>query len=162
LLPWGPLDQGAIERRPDVLVYSTPDLSNDLTIVGPIEFHLFASSSARDTDWSARLADVGPDGRSLKVTDGILRARFRNSSVREELLRPNETYEFVFPLAPTAYVFRAGHRLRLDLTSSDFPRYTRNSNTGNVPEFDREFIPAQQTVYHDGNRRSRIVLPVAR
>jgi putative CocE/NonD family hydrolase len=157
LLAWGPMDQHTIETRQDVLVFSSAALASPVSAIGAVEMHLYASSSARDTDWSARLTDVSPDGRSVKITDGVLRARFRNSFSREELLRPGETYEFVVPLAPTAHVFAAGHRIRLDLTSSDFPRYTRNTNTGNVPELDDHWVPAQQRVFHDARRPSRII-----
>ncbi len=160
LVPWGPVNQNPVETRSDVLVYTSEPLESDQTVAGDTEAHLFASSSARDTDWSVRLVDVAPDGTALKLTDGILRARFRDSYEDPKLLEPGKVYEFVIRLAPIAAVFKKGHRIRVDVTSSDFPRYSRNTNTGGIPELETRFQTAKQTIYHDRARSSYIVLPV--
>ncbi len=160
LMPWGPLDQRKIEERNDVLVYSTPPLDHDLEAAGPVEVHLFASSSARDTDWTAKLVDVAPAGFAMNLTDGILRARFRRSFERPELLEPDKIYEFVVNSGNTDNVFLRGHRLRLEISSSNFPHFSRNTNTGNVPEKEANYLTAHQTVYHDRERASFLLLLV--
>jgi len=160
LLPWGPMDQREVEARRDVLAYSTPPLDKKLEITGPIEVRLFASSSARDTDWTVKLADVAPDGFAMNLTDGILRARFRQSFERSELLEPGKVEEFVIHAGSTSNLFLTGHQIRLEVSSSNFPRFSRNTGTGNVPEKDRSFVVAHQTVYHDRARASYVRLPV--
>jgi len=159
-IPAGPRDQRQIERRKDVLVYTTPALATDTEVTGPIKLHLFAASSARDTDWTAKLVDVAPDGFATNLTDGILRARFRHSFEKPELLEPGKVYEFVVDLGHTSNVFLKGHRIRLEISSSNFPRYSRNTNTGNIPEKDTSFSVARQTVHHNGSHTSYLVLPV--
>ena len=126
----GPRDQRTVESRPDVLCYATPPLERDTEVTGPIELVLYIASSARDTDFTGKLVDVFPDGRALALTDGILRARYRNSLSAPELLQPNTIYELHIDLIATANVFRAGHCIRLDVSSSNFPRFDRNTNTG--------------------------------
>src|SRR5436190_2090045 len=126
----GPRDQRTIESRPDVLCYATPPLERDTEVTGPIELVLYIASSARDTDFTGKLVDVFPDGRALALTDGILRARYRNSLAAPELLQPDMIYELHIDLIATANVFRAGHCIRLDVSSSNFPRFDRNTNTG--------------------------------
>lgn len=159
-VPWGPMDQRKIENRKDVLVYSTPPLTQDVEVTGPVTVHLFASSSARDTDWTAKLVDVSPDGSAINLTDSILRARYRNSFVHPELLQPGRIYEFTIPIGNTSNVFRKGHRIRLEISSSNFPRFSRNTNTGGQPEKDSRFIVARQAIYHNAARASYVALPV--
>jgi putative CocE/NonD family hydrolase len=158
--PAGPIDQRAVERRNDVLVYSSEPLLESVEIAGPVVVHLFASSSAPDTDWTAKLVDVAPDGFARNLTHGILRARFRRSFEQPELLTPGEIYEFVIDAGQTWNVFLAGHRIRLEISSSNFPRYTRNTNTGRIPEKDTTWRIARQTVFHDRERPSHLLLPV--
>ena len=119
----GPVDQRVLEARDDVLVYTSEPLDRDLEVIGPVEMTLFAASSARDTDFIVRICDVYPDGRSIFLTEGIIRARYRGSVEGEsvELLEPGEVAEYRIRLYPMANVFRRGHRIRLDLTSSSFP-----------------------------------------
>lgn len=162
LIPWGALDQRPIEKRHDVLVYSTTAFETDFEVVGPLVVHLFASSSAPDTDWTAKLVDVNPSGFAMNLSDGILRARFRHSFQTPELLVPGRAYEFVVNAGNTHNVFRRGHRLRLEIAGSNFPRFSRNTHTGKVPETDASFTVAHETVYHDGARASYLLLHVRR
>ena len=159
-VPAGPRDQRAVERRRDVLVYSTPPLERELALAGPVTLRLFAATSARDTDWTAKLVDVRPDGYAMNLTDGILRARFRGGFARPELLDPGRVYEFVIDAGQTGHIFLKGHRLRLEVSSSNFPRFSRNTNTGNIPEKDVTFAVARQTVYHERGRASHVALRV--
>jgi putative CocE/NonD family hydrolase len=158
-LPPGAYDQREIEKRPDVLVYSSAPLEKDLEVTGPIEVRLWAASSAVDTDFTAKLVDVGPRGYARNLTDGILRARYRQPG-QETLLKPGEPYEFRIQLAPTSNVFKAGHRVRVEISSSNFPRFDRNPNTGQIPLEATDLRPALQTILHDGAHPSCIVLPV--
>ena len=160
--PPGPLDQAAIERRPDVLTFSTEPLERDTEVTGPIVVHLWACSSAPDTDFVARLVDVHPDGRAYNLADGIIRARFRDTprGGPEALLEPGRAYEFTIDLWNTSNVFRAGHRIRLQVTSSCFPRWDRNQNTGNPLDSDVELRVAEQTILHDREHPSHVVLPL--
>ncbi len=158
----GPLDQRELERRGDVLVYTSERLERDLEVVGPVETVLYAASSARDTDWIVRLCDVYPDGRSIFLTEGIVRARYRNSHEGDstELLEPNEVAEYRIRCYPTANVFARGHRLRLDVTSSSFPRFSRNLNTGEDVGTGTRMEVARQTVLHTDRYPSHVLLPV--
>ncbi|HRJ71724.1 MAG TPA: CocE/NonD family hydrolase [Terrimicrobiaceae bacterium] len=156
----GPRDQSEIERRADVLVYSSDVLDSDLEVTGPVEVVLFASSSACDTDFTAKLVDVHPDGRALSVTDGILRATHRHGNGVIEHLVPGRITEFRIRCNPTAQVFKRGHRIRLEVSSSNFPAFARNLNTGNSVECDDEIHIAQQTVHHAPEHPSRLILPV--
>jgi putative CocE/NonD family hydrolase len=158
LMPWGAMDQREIESRDDVLVYSTPPLESALEVMGPVEVHLFASTTARDTDWTAKLVDIAPNGFAMNLTDGILRSRFHKSTERPELLEPGKVYSFVVDAGSTSNVFLKGHQLRLEISSSNFPRFSRNTNTGNVPEKDSSFRVAHQTIFHDAARASCILL----
>jgi putative CocE/NonD family hydrolase len=155
----GPIDQIHIERRHDVLCYRTPELDQNTEITGPIELHLFPSSSCRDTDFSTKLVDVYPDGRAYNITDGIVRAQYRNSFTKPEPLKPAEIVELIIRLGITSQLFRRGHRIRLDITSSNFPAFDRNMNTGNPIGIGAEGIPALQTVYHQSGYASYIELP---
>lgn len=156
------MDQRRIDNRKDVLIYTSSPLDADLEVTGPVEVRLFASSSAPDTDWTAKLVDVAPDGFAMNLTDGILRARFRKSFARPELLNPGKVYEFVVQAGNTSNVFRKGHRIRLEISSSNSPRFSRNTNTGRQPEKDSGFSVARQTVYHDRARPSSVILTVRR
>lgn len=160
----GPFEQSAVEARPDVLVYTSEPLAEDLAVAGRITVKLWAASSAPDTDFVARLCDVRPDGRSYNLVDGIVRARHRCAPAGEppSPIEPGRPYEYEIDLWSTCHVFRAGHRLRLQVTSSCFPRWDRNLNTGEHPGTSTRMQPARQTVFHDPARPSRLILPVAR
>jgi putative CocE/NonD family hydrolase len=160
LVPWGAFDQREVEARSDVLVYSTGPLEADLEVTGPIILKLFASTDGRDTDFTAKLVDVFPDGRAINLTDGIVRGRYRRGTDEEVLLTPGETNEFTVDLWVTANVFRAGHRIRLEVSSSNFPRFDRNPNTGNPFGQDAQLRVARQTVFHDERRASHLLLPL--
>ena len=143
-----------------MLTYTSNVLESDLCVAGPVTAVLHAASSAPDTDWVVRLCDVWPDGRSISVCDGILRARYRESMVQPTLLTPNQVYQFQVDLWSTAQLFKAGHRLRIHVTSSDFPRYDRNLNTGGPFGTESRSAVARNTVFHDAMRPSHMVLPV--
>lgn len=157
----GPHDQRPIEARADVLTFTTPVLPADLEVTGPVVAHLWATSSAPDTDFVVRLCDVHPDGRSIGLVDGIVRARFRDPRL-QALIEPGRPYEYVVPLWSTSIVFRAGHRIRVHVTSSSFPRWDRNPNTGRDLFADTRTAVARQQVMHDPAHPSRVVLPVVR
>ncbi|WP_327097589.1 CocE/NonD family hydrolase [Nocardia vinacea] len=160
----GPRDQARTEARHDVLCYTSEPLERPLEVTGPVRARLHISSSAVDTDFTATLVDVHPDGRSELVCDGILRCRYRHSTTRAEFLVPGRVYEIEVDLVATAYVFAAGHRLRLDVSSSNFPKFDRNPNAA-VPVADAghaDLVVATNTVWHDSTRPSRLVLPVIR
>ncbi|MBO0889551.1 MAG: CocE/NonD family hydrolase [Acidothermales bacterium] len=146
----GPLDQARVERRPDVLVFTAEPLPDDLEVTGRVSVRLYASTDAPSTDWVARLCDVDASGVSRNVTDGVVRVS----------ATPGEVGEHVVDLWSTSIVFRAGHRIRVQVTSSNFPRWDRNPNTGESPRTATTSRPAHQTVHHDAARRSRVVLPV--
>jgi putative CocE/NonD family hydrolase len=155
----GPRDQRPVEARNDVLVYSTPMLSGDLEITGPITLELFASSSAVDTDFTAKLVDVWPDGFAQNLTEGIIRARYRESQEKPTFLNPGQTYKFTVDLWSTSNLFRKGHRLRLEISSSNFPRFDRNLNTGGDSSSARNPVPATNSIYHDAEHPSALILP---
>lgn len=155
--PPGSVDVSEVQRRPDVVTYTTSTLERDLDIVGPLRLILYASSSALDTDFCARLSDVFPDGRAIQLQSGILRARFRNLSGEPELLEPDRVYAFEIDMWATANRFKRGHRLRLDISSADFPRFDRNSNRGGEPGLP---VPAIQTIYHDPQHPSHLLISV--
>ena len=157
---YGPVDQVYVERRNDVLCYTSPILDRDIEVTGPLDLHLFASSSCRDTDFTAKLVDVYPDGRAFNAADGIVRAQYRNSFSIHEMLKPGEIAEFIIRLGPVSQLFRHGHRIRVDITSSNFPTFDRNMNTGNPIGEDAKGIPALQTVFHQNGHASYIDLPV--
>ena len=158
----GPYDQRPVEERPDVLTYTSDILEEDIEVTGPVSLKLYASSSALDTDWVGRLTDVYPDGRSINITEGVLRARFRDDVWGvPRLMQPHAVYAFTIDLQVTSNLFKAGHRIRVDVTSSNFPLWDRNLNTGRHPGTDTGMVEAEQTIYHDSERPSHIVLPVA-
>ena len=161
ILP-GPWDQRELEARDDVLSYTSDELDQDVEVIGPVEMVLFAASSAKDTDFFVRVCDVYPDGRSIFLTEGIIRARYRNSHEGDstELLEPGEAAEYRIRCYPMANVFERGHRIRVDVTSSSFPRFSRNLNTGEDVGTGTRMEVAQQTVLHTDVYPSHIVLPV--
>ena len=155
-----------LNSRSDILTFQTPVLEAAVEITGPIEMHLWASSSAVDTDFTAKLIDVyppseeAPEGLAINITDSIIRARYRNGYEKPELMEPGKPYAFVFQLYPTSNIFKKGHRIRLDISSSNWPRFDVNPNTGGPLGLEQQYMPAHQTIYHDSERPSHIVLPV--
>lgn len=161
LLPAGAHDQSQIELRGDVLVYTSAPLDEDLVAIGPVKVVLWASTSGPDTDFTAKLVDVHHDGIAHNVLDRIVRARFREGSKQPpQLVRPGRAYEYTIELGNVGSVFRKGHRIRLEVSSSNFPHYSRNLNTGRNEADSAEYEVANQTVFHDAARPSRLVLPV--
>jgi putative CocE/NonD family hydrolase len=160
-LPSGPRDQREVETRKDVLVYSTPPLNKNLEVTGPVTLDLYASTSAADTDFTAKLVDVAPDGTAVNLTDGILRARYRNSTSKAEPIKTGKIYEYKIDLWSTSNVFLKGHRLRLEVSSSNFPRFDRNLNTGGDAATSADFVKATSVVYHDAPHPSALILSVA-
>ena len=156
----GPFDQRPMELRDDVLVYSTPPLTSEIEVSGPVQVTLYASSSATDTDFWAQLTDVFPNGFSMHLTEGIIRGRYHRSLETPELLQPSKIYEFKIDLWIISNLFLRGHRIRLDVSSSSFPKYDRNPNTGHEFGKDTETIIANQQVYHSPEHPSHVVLPV--
>lgn len=157
----GPFDQRKVEERNDVLAYTSKPLAANVEVTGPITVSLHASSSTPDTDFVARLVDVYPDGRAINITEGILRGRFRESVHQPpKLMQPGSVYEFRIELQPTSMVFLKGHCLRVDITSSCFPLWDRNPNTGHPQGMDAELRVADQTIYHDTVHPSHILLPI--
>lgn len=155
-----PLDQRQLDGREDVMVYQTPPLEEEVEVTGDIEVFLWASTSARDTDFVAKVIDVWPDGFSQELSHGIVRGRYRESFENPTLLEPNRPYLFRIQVNPTSNVFKKGHRIRLDITSSDFPNFDRNHNTGGDDYRESILEAARQKIFHDASRPSRIVLPV--
>ncbi|MEO8370422.1 MAG: CocE/NonD family hydrolase [Candidatus Solibacter sp.] len=160
IFPWGPMDQRGVEQRKDVLVYTTKPLKHHLEVVGPIQAVLYVASSAKDTDFTAKLVDVFPDGKALNLTDGILRLRYRNSLEKPELAVPGQIYRIAIDAGVTGNVFLKGHRIRLEISSSNFPRFDRNANTGGPVEQAGKLVTATQTIYHDAAHPSALILPV--
>lgn len=155
-----------LSARNDVVVFQTEPLLEDLEVTGEIEVKLYASSSAIDTDFTAKLIDVyppssaWPGGFDLNIGDGIVRGRFRDSLKTEKMMTPGEVYEFTIKLYPTSNVFKKGHRIRVDLSSSNFPRFDINPNTGEPLNRNRLEKIAEQTIHHSADHPSRIILPV--
>jgi len=156
----GPRDQSAVEARADVLVYSTPPMAQDLEVTGPVRLEFFAKSSTVDTDFTAKLVDVGPDGFARNLTEGILRARYRDSQEKASLLEPDKVYAFSLDLWSTSNVFLKGHVLRLEISSSNFPRFDRNLNTAEGAEAGEKYVSATIAIYHDAEHPSALILPV--
>lgn len=159
-LPAGAADQRSIEARPDVLVYSTEPFQKNVEVTGPVSVELYASSSAVDTDFTGKLVDVWPNGYAQNLTEGILRARYRNSPERAELMTPGRTYKLTIDLWATSNVFLKGHRLRLEISSSNFPRFDRNLNTGQDVSLGARWVKATNTILHDNGNPSAVVLQV--
>ena len=159
-MDWGSFDQRPVEYRNDVLVYTSEPLEEDLEVTGPVVVKLQASTDGRDTDFTAKLVDVHPNGYARNLCDGILRARFRESLTAPSLLEPDRVYEYEIDLMVTGNVFRRGHCIRLEVSSSNFPRFDRNPNTGHEYGVDAELRPARQTVFHTTQYPSHLLLPV--
>jgi len=160
--PSGAFDQRPVEARNDVLVYSTPVFKEDTEVTGPVSVELYASSSAVDTDFTGKLVDVWPNGYAQNLTDGILRARYRVSPERPEFMNPGEVYKLILDLVATSNVFLKGHQLRLEISSSNFPHYDRNLNTGADQGHSTRMVKAMNTVYHDREHPSALIVPVVR
>jgi hypothetical protein len=159
-IPAGPFDQRKVEERSDVLIYTTAPLKEPVEVTGPIHVTLYASSSALDTDFTAKLVDVCPDGIAWNLADGIIRARYRNSGKKPELIEPGKIYKYDIDLWVTSNVFLQDHCIRLEISSSNFPRFDRNPNTGHAFGNDADIITAKQTVYHNSKYPSCVVLPI--
>jgi hypothetical protein len=166
-LPPGPRDQRAVEGRDDVLVYSTSPMAEDMEVTGPVSLELYAKSSAVDTDFTAKLVDVWPDGFAQNLTEGILRARYRDSRETPTLLNPGQVYKLTIDVWATSNVFKKGHTLRLEVSSSNFPRFDRNLNTGATRylndsdgKSEQRFVSATNVVLHDAEHPSALVVPV--
>jgi putative CocE/NonD family hydrolase len=160
IIPVGVKDQREVEARQDVLVYTGEPLGKPLEVTGPLKVVLYASSSAPDTDFTAKLVDVRPDGYAQNIADGIMRARYRESLMTPKLLARDEVYEFTIDLWATSHVFLPGHRLRVEISSSNFPRFDRNLNTGEDQATGAHFQAAEQRVFHNQRFCSHILLPV--
>jgi len=160
VFPWGPRDQRPVEKRRDVLVYTSRPLPRAIEVTGPVRVLLHVSTSAPDTDFTAKLVDVFPDGQARNLTDGILRLRYRESLDKPALARPGEVYPVAIDAGVTSNLFPKGHRIRLEISSSNFPRFDRNPNTGRNLAGATELRRASQTLYHDRARPSRLILPV--
>jgi putative CocE/NonD family hydrolase len=158
--PIGPMDQTEVEKRPDVLTYTTAPLEEAIEVTGPVKMTLFAASSARDTDFTAKLVDVHPDGKAFNLCDGIVRARFRDGMDQAKFIEPGSVVEYEIDLWVTSNVFLKDHSIRLEISSSNFPRYDRNPNSGLPFGTDVELHPAHQTIYHDADHPSHLILPV--
>jgi putative CocE/NonD family hydrolase len=158
----GQYDQRSVEARPDVLCYTSAPLEGPVEVTGPVTVTLYASSSAVDTDFTAKLVDVCPCGCVVNLTDGIIRARYRNGTGRQELMTPGKVYRFEIDCWATSYLFGAGHQIRVEISSSNFPRFDRNPNTGGVIATTRreECIVAHQTIHHSQEYPSHITLPI--
>jgi putative CocE/NonD family hydrolase len=159
-IPPGPFDQRPNESRKDVLVFSTLPLERDLEVTGYVTAELYAATSAPDTDFTMMLVDVAPDGYARYLTDGIVRARYRDTTDRAEPVTRGRVYKYTLDLWATSNLFKAGHRVRLYVSSSNFPRFNRNHNTGEASAAAARAVKAEQTVYHDASRPSSVMLPV--
>jgi hypothetical protein len=161
----GAVDQTSVEppNRSDVLVYTGDVLKEDVEIAGNVKVFLYASSNCKDTDFIAKLIDVYPDGKTMMILDGVIRARYRESLKYETLMHPGHKYEFTIDLGDTSQVFKAGHRIQIDISSSNFPRRDRNTNTGKalyIIATNDDAKIARNTIYHDAKYPSYVVLPI--
>ena len=156
----GAFEQGEIEQREDVLVYSAPPLDREVEVTGPITVTLWAATSANDTDFTAKLVDVCDHGCARNLTDGVIRARYRESMSDPTPVEAGKAYCYTIDLWATSNVFKAGHSIRLEISSSNFPRFDRNTNTGNIIAQDASFKPALQTILHDAQHPSHVTLPI--
>jgi putative CocE/NonD family hydrolase len=156
----GPDDYAAVERRDDVLVYVTEPCSEEIEVTGPIRVDLYASSSAPDTDFTAKLIDVWPNGFRQRLCDGVVRARFRDGMEHPSLIEPGRVYHYTIDCWHTTQVFRVGHRICLEISSSAFPKYDRNLNTGEPLGKTSTMAVAEQHIYHDAEHPSAVVLPI--
>jgi hypothetical protein len=158
--PWGPMDQRPVEKRQDVLVYTSVPVKHELEVTGPVKVILYASTNAPDTDFTAKLVDVFPNGEARNLCDGILRMRYRSGLDRTALAGAGEIYALMIPAGVTSNVFLPGHRIRIEISSSNFPRFDRNPNTGR-PVADESIMKiAHQTIHHGLQFPSHILLPL--
>ena len=155
-----PSDHRRLAEREDVLVYTSEQLQNDIEVTGPVKVILYASSSAKTTDFTAKLCDVYPDGRSIRFCEGIIRATHRNGPEKLSFIEPGKVYEYNIDLVATSNVFKKGHKIRVEISSSNFPRFDRNLNTALNNALATEMVQAEQTIYHNEKYPSCIVLPV--
>ncbi len=156
----GAYDQRPVEARDDVLVYTSEVLTEGIEVTGPLKLVLYVSSSARDTDFTAKLIDVYPDGRAFNLQEGILRARYRDGFDRTVWMEPGEVYRLEIDLQATSNYFAPGHRIRLEVSSSNFPRFDRNLNTGGNNYDETRWQVARNVVHHSGRYPSHLILPV--
>jgi uncharacterized protein len=157
----GPEDQRPAEDRKDVLIYTTPAFTKDTEVTGPVSLDLYVSTSAVDTDFTGKLVDVWPNGFAQNLSEGILRLRYRNSQEHPETANPGEVYHVTVDLVATSDVFLAGHKLRLEVSSSNFPRFDRNLNTGGVQALGTKMMKATNAIYHDRSHPSALIVAVA-
>ena len=160
VLPPGPLDQTPIEGRQDILVYTSPPLKDDIEVTGPVRVVLYAATSANDTDFTAKLVDLQSDGRPLLVTDGMQRLRYRASLSDPVFVRRNTKYQINVDAGVTSYVFAAGHKIRLEVSSSNFPRFDRNLNSTRPNAVETKLLKAHQTIFHEKRYPSAVILPI--
>jgi putative CocE/NonD family hydrolase len=160
VFPWGPMDQRSVEKRNDVLVYTSQPMKRELEVTGPIKVVLYVSTSAPDTDFTAKIIDVFPNGEARNLTDGILRMRYRHGLDKAELAQPREIYPLTIDAGVTSNVFLPGHKIRVEISSSNFPRFDRNQNTGRAIADETALATAQQSVYHGRTYPSHVLLPV--
>jgi len=156
----GAYNQQIVEKRPDVLLFTTAPLKEDVEVTGPVNAIVYAASSARNTDFTAKLVDVYPDGRAIRICEGIIRADHMNRSEKPSLIDPGKIYPFSIDLWATSNLFKKGHQIRVEISSSNFPRFDRNLNTGNYFASDTTVIKAEQTIYHSAEYPSHIILPI--
>ncbi len=159
-LPRGAQEQSIVEIRNDVLVYTTPILKNGIELTGPIKAVLYVSSSAKDTDFTARLIDVYPDGTAYNIQEGILRARYREGLTKKVWMEEKEVYKIQINMDATSNYFKPGHRIRLQVSSSNFPQYDRNLNTGGNNYDETEWVIAENMIHHSKKYPSHLILPV--
>ena len=156
----GPRDRREIEKRRDVVVYDSGPLQEDLEVTGPVSAVIYLATTGADTDLTAALVDVEPDGKAIILCEGICRGRYRDGTDQPKLMAPGEIYELHIDMWDTSNLFKAGHTIRLEVSSSNFPRYDRNLNTGRSITSDAEMVVAEQTIYHSGEWLSHLLLPV--
>ena len=156
----GPRDRREIEKRRDVLVYDSEPLQEDLEVTGPVSAVIYLATTGADTDLTGALVDVEPDGKAIILCEGICRGRYRDGTDQPKLMAPGEIYELHIDMWDTSNLFKAGHTIRLELSSSNFPRYDRNLNTGRSITSDAGMVVAEQTIYHNGEWLSHLLLPV--
>ncbi|MGH7710549.1 MAG: CocE/NonD family hydrolase, partial [Gemmatimonadaceae bacterium] len=162
VLPGGSFDQTGVEMRNDVLVYTTPPLKEQVDVAGNIEVSLYLSSNVKDTDLTIKLVDVGPDGKAWNLDEGIQRVRWREGWEKPVFMEPGKVYKVDIPPLVTSNSFAAGHRIRVEVSSSSFPHFERNLNTGGNNYDEKDGITARNVIHHGPNYPSRIVLPIVK
>jgi len=162
VLPGGSFDQGSVEMRNDVLVYTSPPLAQRIDVVGNIDVTLYLASNVKDTDLTIKLVDVGPDGKAFNLDEGIQRVRWREGWEKPVFMESGKVYKVDIPPLVTSNAFAAGHRIRIEVSSSSFPHFERNLNTGGNNYDEKDGIIARNTIHHAPAYASRIVLPIVR